>query len=138
VLAVAVVGLALFGCSEASESTSSGDPAATLEETTAPDGTELQKVTLTADAIERLGIRLEPVTDQAGTLVVPYAAVVYDPVGGTWVYTRPGARSFLRAPVIVREIAGDDAFLFDGPAAGTRVVTVGTPELYGAEEEIGT
>jgi hypothetical protein len=137
-LAVAVLGVALAACAaESSESSSEGDPAATIEEVEAPDGTELQKVTLTRRAITRLGIRFEPVADQAGELVVPYAAVVYDPDGGTWVYTQPGPRSFLRERVTVREIAGDRALLTSGPEAGTPVVTVATAELYGAEQGIG-
>jgi hypothetical protein len=138
VLAVAAIGIALSGCADGSESSeSSGDPAATLEETKAPDGTELHEVTLTRSAIKRLGIDFAPVSDEGGALVVPYAAVVYDPEGGTWVFVQPGPRSFLRERVIVREIKGDQAFLLDGPEPGTQVVTVATPELYGAEQEIG-
>jgi hypothetical protein len=133
-----VVGLLLAGCaSESSESSESGDPAATLEETKAPDGTELQKVTLTAAAIRRLGIEFAPVTVRRADLVVPYGAVVYDPDGGTWVYTQPGPRSFLRERVTVREIVGKEAFLSAGPEPGTEVVARATPMLYGAEQEIG-
>ncbi len=138
VLAVVALGIALAGCAaESSESSSEGDPAATIEEVKAPDGTELQKVTLTGRAIDRLGIRFAPVAEQAGELVVPYAAIVYDSEGGTWVYTQPGPRSFLRERVTVRAIAGDRAFLTSGPDVGTEVVTVATPELYGAEQGIG-
>ena len=56
------------------------------------------------------------------------------PEGGTWVFTEPEPNSFLRRRVTVREIAGDEAVLSDGPEAGTEVVTVATAELYGAEE----
>jgi hypothetical protein len=137
-LAVAAVGLVLVACGpESSSDTSSGDPAATLEEVEAPDGTELHQVTLAQSAIARLGIELAPITELGGELVVPYAAIVYDPEGGTWVYTQPGPRSFLRERVTVRVIAGDEVFLTRGPKAGTDVVTVATPELYGAEQEIG-
>jgi hypothetical protein len=138
VAAIAAVGLGVAGCSDSSESSSEGgDPAATIEETKAPDGTELQRITLEPRAAERLGIRFATITEEAGSLVAPYAALVYDPFGSTWVYTSPKPNVFLRAPVNVREIAGERVFLVDGPEAGTKVVTRATIELYGVEEEIG-
>jgi hypothetical protein len=135
--ALMAAGLALFGCSEATESESSGDPAATLEEITAPNGTELQRVILTQDAVKRLGIRLQAVTEQAGVKVVPYASVVYDSNGAAWVYVRARPRAFERSPITIRNIDGEDVFLSAGPDTGTQVVTVGTAELFGAEQEIG-
>ena len=138
VAAVVAVGLGLAGCADSSESSSSeGDPAATIEEVKAPDGTELQRITLQPRAAERLGIRFAPITEEAGSLVVPYAALVYDPSGGTWVYASPKPNVFLREPVNVREIVGNRVFLVDGPEAGTEVVTRATIELYGIEEGIG-
>lgn len=138
VVAAVAVGLGVAGCADTSESSSEGgDPAATIKETKAPDGTELQRITLHPKSVERLGIRFAPITEEAGSLVIPYAALVYDPSGGTWVYTSPKPNVFLRAPVDVREIAGDRVFLVDGPEAGTEVVTRATIELYGVEEEIG-
>ena len=68
---------------------------------------------------------------------MPYAAVVYDPDGSTWVYTNPEGRTFVREPIVVTRIADDTAFLSDGPDVGTEVVTIGTAELYGVEQEIG-
>ncbi len=66
--------------------------------------------------------------------IVPYAAVIYDVHGGTWVYTKePSALSFVRQSITVDYIEGDLAFLMEGPAVGTEVVTVGGAELYGAE-----
>jgi hypothetical protein len=138
ITAIAAVGLGVAGCADTSESSSEeGDPAATIEETKAPDGTELQRITLLPRAKERLGIRFAPITEEGGTLVVPYAALVYDPAGGTWVYTNPKPNVFLRERVAVSEIVGDGVFLSDGPPAGTEVVTRGTLELYGVEEGIG-
>ena len=136
--ALAAVSLGVAGCASSEESSSSeGDPAATIEEVKAPDGTELQQVTLVPNAVGRLGIRFAPVTQEAGDLVVPVGALVYDPDGGTWVYTEVEPRSFLRQRVTVREVAGDRALLSEGPAVGTDVVTQGTAELYGTEEGIG-
>jgi len=65
--------------------------------------------------------------------IVPYAAVIYDVKGATWVYTNPEPLAFVRQSISVDYIKGDLAFLTEGPSAGTNVVTVGGAELYGAE-----
>jgi hypothetical protein len=65
---------------------------------------------------------------------VPYAALIYDVDGETWVYVKePNALAFVRERVIVDYIKGDLAFLTNGPPAGMEVVTVGGAELFGAE-----
>lgn len=96
-------------------------------------GTDVSRVTLTAKAAERLDIQTTPVRGAQGGIVIPYAAVVYDPNGETWTYTSPEPLTFVRQPIAVNRIEGDRAFLADGPPAGTAVVTVGVAELYGAE-----
>jgi ABC-type oligopeptide transport system substrate-binding subunit len=133
-LALAV--LALVGCSEsASGDASAGDAAATIQQV---DGTDLVRVTLAPGAAERLGLEMGVVRAvPGGGTAVPYAAVVYDPNGKTWVYTSPKDRTFVREPITVTTISGDEALLSSGPEVGTEVVTVGTAELYGAEQEIG-
>lgn len=104
-------------------------------------GTELHKVTLTARAAERLDIKTDQVQDMmmggAKRKVVPYAAVLYDARGETWVYTSPEALVFVRHAIHIDYISGDRAVLSQGPPAGTAVVTVGAAELFGAEFEIG-
>jgi hypothetical protein len=70
-------------------------------------------------------------------LEVPYAALLYEPGGETWVYTSPGEHAFVRAPVEVDRIDGGLATLRSGPPVGTPVVIVGVAELYGAELGIG-
>lgn len=122
------------------------------------DGTDLSRVILTAKAAERLNITTAPVQEvavtrsgggggsvrevhltQAGALrkIVPYAAVLYDAHGDTWVYTSPAPLVFVRHRISVEYIAGDRTVLADGPAIGTAVVTVGAAELFGTEFEIG-
>ena len=121
------------------------------------DGTELSRVTLTAKAAERLDIktamvREAPVARSGGAAsvreaqmtssgsrreVVPYAAVLYDARGDTWVYTSPEPLVFVRHRITIEYIAGDLAVLADGPPVGTAVVTVGAAELFGTEFEIG-
>ena len=65
--------------------------------------------------------------------VIPYAAVIYDPQGATWVYTNPEPLAFVRQSVVVDYIEDELAVLSEGPAAGTAVVTVGAAELFGTE-----
>jgi hypothetical protein len=101
------------------------------------EGSELSRVTLTAKAAERLDIKTAVVQDVQRRKVVPYAAVLYDAHGETWVYTSPEPLIFIRHRIVVDRIEGDKAILADGPPAGTAVVTVGGAELFGAEFEIG-
>jgi hypothetical protein len=104
-------------------------------------GTELHKVTLSARAAARLDIKTDRVQEMVvrgvKRKVVPYAAVLYDPQGRTWVYTSPEPLVFVRHRIQVEYISGDRAVLSEGPPAGTAVVTVGAAELFGAEFEIG-
>jgi hypothetical protein len=140
VVALVATGLALSGCAKTSEDKASGEEPATLQ---AVPGSDLQRVALTARAAERLGIAMTAVTEDvvAGSAtplkVIPYASVVYDAEGATWAYTSPKPLTFVRTPVTVANIAGERAFLSAGPDTGTKVVTVGTAELFGSEQEIG-
>ena len=68
--------------------------------------------------------------------IVPYSSVLYDVHGNTWVYTNPEPLKFVRHAIKVDFIEGDIAVLTDGPAVGTKVVSTGAPELYGAETGI--
>jgi hypothetical protein len=65
--------------------------------------------------------------------VIPYAAVIYDTEGNTWVYTNPEPLVFVRQPIVVDYFAGDSAVLSEGPESGTAVVIVGGSELLGTE-----
>lgn len=69
--------------------------------------------------------------------IIPYAAVLYDAKGNTWVYTNPEQLVFIRHPIHIDTIVGDDVLLVDGPPAGTAVVTVGGAELFGTEFGVG-
>ncbi len=66
-------------------------------------------------------------------LTVPWASVIIDINGGTWVYENTADQQFVRKRVQVRRVAGDLAVLATGPAAGSRVVTDGAAELFGTE-----
>lgn len=102
------------------------------------EGQDVLRVTLTESAVERLGIETAVVEEQGSKLVVPYDAVFIDAHGDMWVYTNPEPQVFIRAPIEVDRETSTQAILSDGPPAGTEVVTVGVPELYGSETEFGT
>ena len=105
------------------------------------DGTELNRVTLTEKAVERLDIQTDLVSevdvDGAARSTVPYSSILYDLHGETWVYTNPEARTYIRAPITVEYIDDDLVVLSDGPALGTSVVTVGAAELFGTDTGVG-
>lgn len=93
------------------------------------EGSELSRVILTEKAAERLGIE----TVLASGIEVPYAAVIYDTEGKTWMYTNPAPLTYVRAPIMIDYIEGDTAFLSESLASELAVVTVGVSELYGTE-----
>lgn len=107
------------------------------------EGTNVSRVTLTPKAMERIDlqtgqVQMAAVPRSSGERkVVPYAAVLYDADGSTWVYTVPEPNTFVRASITVDYIDGDLAVLNDGPPVGTNVVTVGGMELFGTEFEVG-
>jgi hypothetical protein len=101
------------------------------------EGTDLNRVTLTADAAKRLGIETATVARrETGGRVVPYGAVLYDAEGQTFTYTSPEPLVFVRSPISVRYIKRGRAVISRGPPAGTEVVIVGSQELFGTEYEV--
>ena len=133
ILVLIIAGLQLSACA----------PKATKVEFVPPsvlepiEGSDIQRVILTEKAAERLDIQTSAVRDEqvngSKRKVVPYAAVIYDLEGGTWVYTNPAPLSFVRESITIDFIEGDQVVLMEGPSSGTEVVTVGVAELYGAE-----
>ncbi len=135
VLALAMAGPALLGCNETAESAS---PATVPAETVDVDGSEVPMVKLSERAAERLGIELAPVATENGVRVIPYAAVVYEPDGNAWAYVSPEAFTYRRSPIEIWTIDGDRVVLTSGLDEATEVVTVGTAELFGVEQGIGS
>jgi predicted small secreted protein len=139
---VVLAAATLSGCRTTQEAAGDDTEPVTLQ---AVEGTDRYQVTLTPDAVERLGLRTDtvhPVTAaNAGSPAgarssVPYAAVVYDADGSTWAYTVVENETYARAALTVASVAGDTAYLTSGPPVGTPVVVVGAPELLGAEYQI--
>jgi len=108
----------------------------TVEELT---GAEPTRETLTEDAAARLDLQTAEVSNAdlngAKHTVIPYASIIYDTEGATWVYLKSDNLTFVRHPVTVDNIKGDQVFLSEALPAGRAVVTVGVAELYGAESE---
>jgi hypothetical protein len=94
-------------------------------------------VTLTAEGARRIDLQTARVRLSGRDKVIPYAALLYQKHGETFVYTNPKALTFVWAPVEVDHIVGDRVLLEKGPPAGTRVVTVGAQQVHGAELEFG-
>jgi hypothetical protein len=112
-------------------------PAPPKEETQATVkrlGFGISRITLLPKAASRLDIKTAEVRDDpSGKRVTPYSSIIYDLDGDAWVYTAPAPLTFVREAVVIERIKDDLAYLQEGPPAGTQVVTVGVPELYGAE-----
>ncbi|HEU4422125.1 MAG TPA: hypothetical protein VFR67_06245 [Pilimelia sp.] len=145
--ALLAAGLGLAGCT--AEPTSAHGEAGAPANVEAIPGTEVSKVTLTEQAARRLGIQTvavaaAPASQRARgplTTVVPYAAVLYAPDGGTWVYAVREPLTYVREKVVVAAIggtAGTDAILSVGPPVGTAIVLTGVIELWGTELGVGS
>lgn len=120
----AVAVLALAGCGSTAAEPTQEEPA----KVESIPGSEVSKLTLTRDAVDRLGVKTEP----AGP-TIPLSAVFYDKDGKTWAFTNPEPLTYVRQPVTITSVTGQVATLASGPPAGTPVVTVGGAELLGAE-----
>lgn len=140
-VAVAATSLMLAGLASLAAAAGDAAPAGKKDrpaKVEAIEGSKVKRVTVTEKAAQRLDIQTAEVTKEgADQLAVPYASIVYDIGGGTWVYTMPQALTFVRQSVVVQSIKGVNVVLKDGPAVGTKIVTVGVAELYGAEKGVG-
>ena len=138
---LAIAAAALLLASTASMSASESENAAKKERPSkveSIEGSKVKRVTVTEKAAQRLDIQTGVVaSDGTGQLSAPYASIVYDISGGTWVYTVPKPLTYVRHSVVVQSIKGDKAFLSEGPAPGVAIVTIGVAELYGAEKGLG-
>lgn len=101
--------------------------------------TGIARITLSQRAIDRLELRTDaaaPAPGGAG-VVIPYAALLYDAQGKTWVYVNPSPRVYERQAVTVAKVEAGSVTASAGPAPGTALVTVGAAELFGAEFNTG-
>ena len=127
---LATAALPVAGCTEVESETATGYEPSTLEPV--KGNKDIQRVTFTAEGARRVDLQTASVRRN----VVPYAALIYDPEGKTYVYTSPKPLEYLREEVKVDRIEGDRVLVSRGPPAGTEVVTVGAAEVYGTELEV--
>ncbi len=136
-IALPLACLPLMGCSHTPEAAAAEESGPAKVEHLG--GAEPTRVTLTEEATQRLDVHTDLVREQtvrgAMRLTMPYAAVLYDPEGGTWTYVNSSPLVFMRHRIVVDFIEGDVAVLSEGPKAGSAVVTVGAEELFGSELE---
>src|SRR4051812_48926745 len=92
---VLVAALALAGCGGETHEREEADAAVVVP----VKGSPLKQVTLSPNAVRRLGIQLAPVSSGNGTLQVPYGAVLYDPQGAAWAFVARAPRVFVRHPI---------------------------------------
>jgi hypothetical protein len=128
--ALAATGLALTGCQSSAQG-AEAEPAEVASVVEPEDGSPAV-VTLSEAAEGRLGITTAVVADTPA-LTVPYASVVYDADGSSWVWVRIDPLTYQRSAIAISGITGDQVSLSSGPPAGTDVVTVGAAELVGVE-----
>ena len=100
-------------------------------------GTDVYRITLSAQAAKRLEVETAAAKPVGSETVIPFAAVLYSATGRTWAYVNPKPLTFVRQAIVVDRIDGNKAVLSAGLSSGTRVVTVGVPELHGIELDAG-
>jgi hypothetical protein len=132
---VLVAGLSLPACKEVESETAAGYEPSKLSDVKGK-GDDYKQVTFTKEGADRVDLHTATVRRSESGTVIPYAALIYDDEGKTFVYTNPKPLIFLREPVNVDRIPDQRVLLSDGPPAGTKVVTVGATEVYGAELDI--
>ena len=142
----ACAGLVLIAASVVSISACSETPSSSYSAETAShnepaklepiNGTDIQRVRFSAEGAKRVGLRTAAIRQNGERKVIPFAAVIYDTEGNAYTYTSPERLTFVRQEIEIHHVDGDRAVLSDGPPAGTKIVTVGTAEVYGTEFEV--
>jgi hypothetical protein len=109
-------------------------------------GTDAKTLIFSEAAMSHLDVQTAPVKeieasregkDLGRRIAVPHSALIYDAEGEPWVYVSSAPDTFLRKHVAIDFMDDDHIFLTRGVAAGENVVTVGVPELRGAEFGVG-
>ena len=100
-------------------------------------GTDVYRITLTAETARRLEVKTAAVQQSGSETAIPYSAVLYAPSGEASAYVNSAPLTFVRKAIVVDRIDGNRALLSGGLAAGAQVVTVGVSELHGIESGAG-
>jgi hypothetical protein len=120
--------------SQLARADSPAPPIAETQATIKRLGFGLSQITLPAKAAKRLDIQTGEIRDDpSGRRVAPFSSIIYDLDGDAWVYKVSAPLTYVREAIVIESIKLDSVYLKEGPPAGTKVVTVGVPELYGTE-----
>jgi hypothetical protein len=135
-VAAAIGGAAYVAVTHGSSSAAAAGKAEETAATVQPIGkTGIDRIILSPVAAKRLGIRTGVVStrlvDGRRRLTIPYAAILYHANGVAWTYVSPKPHVFVPHDITVTSVNGDVAILKAGPRLGSRVVTVGAPEIWG-------
>jgi hypothetical protein len=131
-LAVAGSGLVLAACSEVESNLRENQP----YEVIGAEDAAIKTVKMDDKTAALIPVETTSVRQEGERKVVPHRAVIYNPDGDAFVYTRPKAATYRRAPIDIVRATGDKAVLSEGPRAGTTIVTTGSAELLATEYEI--
>jgi hypothetical protein len=131
-LAVAACGLTLSACEEVPSNLREAQP----YKVQPIKGTDRNTVTMADETAGLLPVETTEVRESKGKKIVPHNALIYNPDGDVFVYSKPEAETYIRRPVRVERVDGDRAWLAAGPEAGTTIVTTGSAELLATEYEI--
>ena len=123
----------LSACKEVEEVAPAVHQPAVVEEL---EGLDVKRVRFDREGARQVDLRTATVAEVGRQTVVPYAALIYDAQGVSWVYVARGPLSYQRQEVVVDRIEGRRVWLRDGPRVGAQVVTRGATEVYGAELDI--
>jgi hypothetical protein len=93
-------------------------------------------VTFTKLGAERADVATTPVTQGKGRSELPYAALLYNADGSTFVYTATGPLTYRYSPIHLQKIVGERIYFTGGPKPGTPVVTSGVPQVHGADIQL--
>lgn len=134
-LVTALVALAPAACNQAEAAPTEHYQPSKI--TAATDGGH-PVVTLTKLGARKIGLKTEAVKKREGGTSIPYASLLYDAdAGQPYVFVNTDELNFHRTDVTVENIVNDTVNLTAGPPVGARVVTVGLPQIHGAELEFG-
>lgn len=131
-LALLASGLAISACAEVESNVREVYP----YKVEPIEGSDLQRVTMADKTASLIPVRTSAVRGSGVRRVIPHRALIYNPEGEAFVYTKPKPQTYVRAPVEVDRVEGGRVFASDGPPAGTTVVTLGAAELLATEYEI--
>jgi hypothetical protein len=132
---IVIGAMSLSACKEVEEESAAGYEPAKLEPIKGKSE-DFQRVTFTKEGAARTDLKTDVVSRTGSHKVIPYEALIYNDEAKTFVYTNTKPLSFERVSITVDRIEDDRVLLSKGPAVGTKVVTVGATEVYGAELDI--